>query len=514
MRLLLAYLLAIVVAAACAATKPATSAPSPAAPPATARATAPDASRTPDPAVEPPVAYMLGLMPLKSTGVDVFRAARPTYDGRGVLMAILDSGIDPNAPGLIVTSTGGPKILDLRDFSGEGRIALTPVVPEADGRVRINGVLLTGAARIGRLTAATTWYAGVFRELPLGPLPAGDVNGNGENTDAFPVVVVKATDGWVAFLDTNLDGSFEDEMPLHDYRQGRETIALGTRPLTLVANFVEPAGSTGAPTLDLFFDTSAHGTHVAGIAAGHDLFNVAGFDGVAPGAQLIGLKIANNARGGVSVHASMWRAMDYAARFAQQRNLPLVLNLSFGVGNEHEGRAVMDSLVDAFLASHEGVVMAISAGNDGPGLSTMGFPGSADLALSVGATYPGVFTSRCPRVVQLARGRAREARHRHARPRVLRRASLGDGRRDQGRHQHGVPTRRRARRLPRIGVGAGGAAGQCCGSGTSAASVGSAVRGRDHRGPRRRDAQPRSRLPVAQGRASRLRVRGGGGVPP
>ena len=389
----------VVLNVACAATKAGpttpipkapTSAPSP--PSATARA---DASRIADPAVEPPVAFMLGLMPLKSTGVEAFRAAHPTYDGRGVLIAILDSGIDPGTQGLIVTSAGGPKILDLRDFSGEGRIDLTPVVPDADGRVQVNGVLLTGAGRIGRLTAATTWFAGVFRELPLGPLPAGDVNGNGKNTDVFPVVVVKATDGWVVFLDTNLDGSFEDEMPLHDYRQGRETIALGTRPLTLVANFVEPAGSASAPTLDLFFDTSGHGTHVAGIAAGHALFNVAGFEGVAPGAQIIGLKIANNARGGVSVHASMWRAMDYAARFAAQRNLPLVLNLSFGVGNEHEGRAVMDSLVDAFLTSHPDAAMAISAGNDGPGLSTMGFPGSAALALSVGATYPGVF-ARAP----------------------------------------------------------------------------------------------------------------------
>ena len=378
--------------------KTATGTPTPAAPADGARS----AAATPEPAVEPPIAFLLGLMPLKSTGVDVFRAAHPTYDGRGVLIGILDSGIDPGVAGLIVTSTGAPKILDLRDFSGEGRIALTPVVPEADGRVRVGGALLAGAARIGRLTAATTWYGGVFRELPLGPLPAADVNGNGRNTDVFPVVVVKATDGWVAFLDTNLDGSFEDETPLHDYRQGRETIALGTRPLTLVANFTESAGSGeagggggAAPVLDLFFDTSAHGTHVAGIAAGHDLYNVAGFDGVAPGAQVIGLKIANNARGGVSVHASMWRAMDYAARFAAARNLPLVLNLSFGVGNEHEGRAVMDSLVDAFLSAHPDVVLAISAGNDGPGLSTMGFPGSADLALSVGATYPGVF-ARAP----------------------------------------------------------------------------------------------------------------------
>ncbi|MEX2155847.1 MAG: S8 family serine peptidase [Gemmatimonadales bacterium] len=356
-------------------------------PPAAAPA---DGSRTaPEPAVEPPVAFLLGLMPLRSTGADAFRTAHPSYDGRGVLIAILDSGLDPGVAGLITTSTGAHKVIELRDFSGEGRVALAAVSAPGDGApLAVAGREMRGAARIARLTAAPVWYAGVFRELPLGRPPAGDVNGNGSNTDAFPVVVVKASDGWVAFLDTNLDGSFEDEMPLHDYRQGRETIALGTKPLTLVANFAE---QNGVPTLDLFFDTSGHGTHVAGIAAGYNLFDVNGFHGVAPGAQIIGLKIANNARGGVSVHGSMMRAMDYAARFAEQRNLPLVLNLSFGVGNEHEGRAVIDSIVDAFLLTHPEVVFAISAGNDGPGLSTMGFPGSADLALSVGASYPGVF---------------------------------------------------------------------------------------------------------------------------
>src|SRR3989442_1591290 len=82
------------------------------------------------------------------------------------------------------------------------------------------------------------------------------------------------------------------------------------------------------------FDNNAHGTHVAGIAAGHTLFNVAGFDGVAPGAQLLGLKIANDARGGISMTGSIQHAMEYAARYAEQRHLPLVLNLSWGIGNE------------------------------------------------------------------------------------------------------------------------------------------------------------------------------------
>jgi len=379
--------LSLAIAAACASTKgitkPGQLPPRASMPP----SAVPDASRAnmPQPAVDPAVAFMLGLMPLKSTGVDVFRTLHPTFDGRGVLIAILDSGVDPGVPGLIATSTGAPKIVELRDFSGEGRVGLTAFPAPTEREMK-------GAARIGRLTTTTTWYRGLFRELPLGRPPAGDVNGNGRNTDEFPVVVVKATDGWVAFMDTNLDGSFEDEMPLHDYRQGREMIALGTKPLNIVANFSE-ASPDGAPVLDLFFDTSGHGTHVAGIAAGYNLFDVAGFTGVAPGAQVIGLKIANNARGGVTVHGSMMRAIDYAARFAAQRNLPLVLNMSFGVGNEHEGRAVIDSIIDAFLLAHPEAVFAISAGNDGPGLSTVGFPGSADFALSVGASYPGVFAA-------------------------------------------------------------------------------------------------------------------------
>ncbi len=341
-----------------------------------------------EPLVPPPVALLAGLMPLHGTGVDQFRMNHPTYDGRGVLIAILDTGIDPGVDGLILTSDGKPKILDLRDFSGEGAVALTPLTPAGD-TVRVGGRTLTGAGRIGRFVAAgATWYGGVLRELPLGKPPAADLNGDGNNTDQFPVVVVKATDGWVVFLDSNLNGSYEDEQPLHDYRQGRETIALGTKPVTLAANFED---LDGTPSLDFYFDTGAHGTHVAGIAAGRNLFNVQGFDGVAPGAQLIGLKIANAARGGVSVNGSMLRAMEYAARFARARNLPLLLNMSFGVGNEHEGRATIDSIVNSFLLAHPASVFAISAGNDGPGLSTMGFPGSADLAFAVGATYPGAF---------------------------------------------------------------------------------------------------------------------------
>ena len=161
-----------------------------------------------------------------------------------------------------------------------------------------------------------------------------------------------------------------------------------TPRVNLAANFSERGGE---PVLDLVFGLDAHGTHVAGIAGAHDLYGVSGFDGVAPGAQLLGLKISDRANGSVSSTGAILAAMDHAIRFAAARRMPLVLNLSFGVGNEREGEARIDRLVDSVLAAHPDVVLTVAAGNDGPGLSTLGFPGSARRGISVGATVPSVF---------------------------------------------------------------------------------------------------------------------------
>ncbi|MEP6688990.1 MAG: S8 family serine peptidase, partial [Gemmatimonadales bacterium] len=336
----------------------------------------------------PDMAYAHGWMPLASTGVDRFLRAQPEADGRGVLIGILDTGVDPGVPGLQTTSTGGPKIVDLRDFSGEGAVTLTPIAPSGDS-VEVGGRRLGGFGRVVALSTAGPYYGGTIAELPLGPPPASDLNGNGAVRDTLSVVVVRATDGWVLLADTDGDGSLAGERPIHDYLVGRESFGWtskgGPPRVNLAANF---SADGAAPRLDLFFDTGGHGTHVAGIAAGHDLYGVSGFNGVAPGAQLLGLKIANSAQGGISTTGSMLRAMGYAIQSAEARHLRLVLNLSFGVGNEVEGQARIDGLVDSVLAAHPDVVLTISAGNDGPGLSTTGFPGSASRAISVGATLP------------------------------------------------------------------------------------------------------------------------------
>ena len=394
-----------VLAAACSATGrvPESGAPAPAVAPAGQPApvtpgSPPDALPRPKQPVAPPAtAMMLGLMPLDVTGVAAWHAAHPAWDGRGVLIGILDSGVDPGVPGLETTSTGQPKILDERNFSGEGDVALEPVRADArDLIVLPGGLTLEGADVVRAAAVDSEWYGGVIRELPFGDAPAADLNGNGSSRDSFGVVVVRTAAGWVAFIDTNGNGSLADETSLADYLVKGQTFTFAPRtaprgrgPITGAVNLA--TDGSGRPLLSLVLDTAGHGTHVAGIAAGHDIYGVRGFDGVAPGAQILALKIANDARGGLSTTGSMIRAMEYAARFAAERRLPLVLNMSFGIGNDAPGAAVMDSLVDSFLLDHPDVVFVISAGNDGPGTETMGLPATARFALTAGAVYPGVF---------------------------------------------------------------------------------------------------------------------------
>ncbi|MES2124370.1 MAG: S8 family serine peptidase [Gemmatimonadota bacterium] len=394
--------LLIVFVAGCAAAPPASSAqvkPAPVAErpvspagPATHVAVVPTRVRS----LPPAEAFRAGLMALGSTGVSRFAEAHPTEDGRGVLIAILDTGIDPSVPGLQVTTDGLPKVLDLRDFSGEGRVRLSSAERRGD-TLLIAGHRLIGATRVAALAQGGEVWGGALEELPLGEPPAADINGNGTVGDSLPVVVVRSGSGWTLFADADGNGTLANDRPVRDYAVARETFGWTSTnapaSVTLAANLSD---SAGAPILDLFFDTSSHGSHVAGIAAGHNIYDVEGFDGVAPGARLIGLKIANDAHGGVSVSTAMRRALAYAIAFAHERRLPLVVNLSFGVGSAAEGTARVDMVVDSLLAEHPDVVMTVAAGNDGPGLGTVGVPGSASRVLSIGASQPPVFGGLAP----------------------------------------------------------------------------------------------------------------------
>ncbi|HEU5217858.1 MAG TPA: hypothetical protein VFU23_04325, partial [Gemmatimonadales bacterium] len=191
-----------------------------------------------EPVAPPAMAAIRGWMPLAATGVPLFLASHPEWDGRGVLIGILDSGVDPGTAGLDSTSTGRPKLVDLRDFSREGRLALVPLAPTGDSIV-LAGRVLRGFGRVRALAAAGPWYGGVLHERTLGEPPASDVNDNGSDGDSLAVVVARASDGWVLFADTDGNGTLLGERPVHDYLVAHETFGWHRggepAPLTLAA---------------------------------------------------------------------------------------------------------------------------------------------------------------------------------------------------------------------------------------------------------------------------------------
>jgi hypothetical protein len=89
-------------------------------------------------------------MSLSTSGVDSFLLRQPTYDGRGVVILIFDTGTDMSIPGLIRTSTGAPKVIDFHDFTGSNIVGFRKGTVSA-GKITADG----GLPRLGGLESLT-----------------------------------------------------------------------------------------------------------------------------------------------------------------------------------------------------------------------------------------------------------------------------------------------------------------------------------------------------------------------
>jgi subtilisin family serine protease len=330
-------------------------------------------------------------LPTNETGAVLFKKLHPTWDGRGVTIGILDSGIDLDNPWLKTTSTGERKITDW----------FTATDPLIDSDLTWRAMITTVNATPTFVAASATWTAPTsgsfqfsrFNEAITAPSePGGDVNRDGDTTDLFGVLYNMDThDIWV---DTNQDKVFSSNELMRPYKENFQIGHFGTdNPATdvreqmpFVVEFREdvslaPAGLPGvADFVNIGIIESLHGSHVAGITAAVDILGNGNLDGAAPGAKLVSGRACS--WGGGCTFAALTDGM---VDLVVNRGVN-VINMSIGgLPALNDGNNARAQLYNTLIRDF-GVQMFISAGNDGPGTNTIGDPSTATDVVSVGAT--------------------------------------------------------------------------------------------------------------------------------
>lgn len=137
-----------------------------------------------------------------------------------------------------------------------------------------------------------------------------------------------------------------------------------------------------------YLDTFGHGTFMAGIIAGTDGTTTNGslsdaYTGMAPDARLISLKVAD-AHGNTDV-SQVIAAIDWVVQHRRDPGMNIrVLNLSFGTPSLQS--YLLDPLAYAAeVAWRKGIVVVVSAGNDGTGTGKLLNPAQDPYVIAVGA---------------------------------------------------------------------------------------------------------------------------------
>lgn len=136
------------------------------------------------------------------------------------------------------------------------------------------------------------------------------------------------------------------------------------------------------------YDDSGHGTHVGGILAGDGRLSKGEYGGMAPGTDLVIVKVLD-ARGEGSVEqilkGILW------IRDNHERYGIRVANVSVGANEGLDGKKEQE-LIDAVEMLWDlGIAVVVSAGNQGPETGSIAVPGNSRKVITVGALdEPGV----------------------------------------------------------------------------------------------------------------------------
>lgn len=193
------------------------------------------------------------------------------------------------------------------------------------------------------------------------------------------VDVVAWHDGsvWRAAVDTRGSGDLTSSAGLCDFKLERQWGVWDEETLLTYAINVYEEGNV----VSIVTDAGSHGTHVAGIVAAHHPHHPA-LDGVAPGAQIVSIKIGDTRLGSMEQTLGLARALR-----AIKDTGAHVVNMSYGepTGAHNPAMGRFNELA-TYLLRETGAIFVSSAGNAGPALSTNGAPGATHpLMLGIGA---------------------------------------------------------------------------------------------------------------------------------
>ncbi|MFF7524555.1 S8 family peptidase [Streptomyces pseudovenezuelae] len=293
--------------------------------------------------------------------------------GQGVLdMRLFDvsglirAGYDDTRRGTL------PLIVSYEGKSAQRRSTQKSLVADADATVRRELPSVAGAAiTVPKAGADDMWQAlteeqGVARVWLDGRFKAPadeDVANSGEagGEAGGGVAQIGAPAAWaagydgkgvkVAVLDTGIDTTHPD-------------LAAAVRASK---NFTGTAGTD---------DMVGHGTHVAATLAGSGARSGGRYKGVAPGAGILDAKVLDD--NGEGSDSSVIAGLEWAAGQGAK-----VANLSLGQ-EDTPGEDPVEAAVNA-LSKSTGMLTVAAAGNEGPDVGTVGSPGAAESALTVGA---------------------------------------------------------------------------------------------------------------------------------
>jgi subtilisin family serine protease len=128
-------------------------------------------------------------------------------------------------------------------------------------------------------------------------------------------------------------------------------------------------------------DPSGHGSHIAGIIAGSQLAPDGSWTGVAPGVNLVGVRVLDENGGGT--YADVISGIQWVVEHADTFNIRLLnLSLVSTVQAPYWADPLNQAVMEAWAA---GITVVVAAGNQGPDPMSIGVPGNTPYVVTVGA---------------------------------------------------------------------------------------------------------------------------------